>query len=110
MIIGFVGKCSNTLLRELDAASIKYEALPPHFIVIMKCDEAFRIAKVAIPAVAPVVSAWLQKHRARRALLTMKNNTLVPLEGKTIEDMKRLFATAKNMVIMEAQPSDSDSL
>jgi len=40
----------------------------------------------------------------------MMNNTIEPLEGKTIEDMKRLFATAKNMVIMEAKQSESDSL
>jgi hypothetical protein len=110
MIIGFVDKCSNTLLRELDAAGIKYKAHTPEFIVIIKCNEAVQIAKVAIPAVVPVVSAWLQQHSARRALLTMRNNTIEPLEGKTLEDMKRLFVTAKNMVIMETQQSDSESL
>ena len=94
----------------MDGAGIKYEALPPHFIVIMKCDEAVRIDRMAIPAIAPIVFAWLHKRSARKALLTMKNNKLEPLEGKTIENMKRLFATAKNMVIMEAQQSDSDSL
>jgi hypothetical protein len=110
MIIGFVDKCSNSLLRELDTCGIKYEALPPQFIVIVKCDEAVQIAKAAIPAVAPVVFAWLYKQSARKALLTMKNNKIELLEGKTFEDMKRLIATAKNMVIMAAQQPDSDSI
>ena len=110
MIIGFVDKCSNSLLRELDTCGIKYEALPPQFIVIVKCEEAVQIAWGPTPVVAPVIYVWLHKHHARKALLTMNDNKIEHLEGKTIEDLERLFASAKNMVIMEAQQPGSDSI
>lgn len=101
MIIGFVGKCSNSLLRELDAAGIKYEALPAQFIVIMKCEEAVQTAWVATPTVAPVIYVWLHKRNSREALLTMNDNIIEHLEGKTMEDIERLFKIAKNIVVMD---------
>jgi hypothetical protein len=108
VIIGLIGIGSDSLLRAFDAAGIEYETRPPQPGVIMNSGDAVKIAEVAIPAVALVVSAWLHERSSRKAMLTMKDNKIEHLEGRTVEDIERLFKIAKKIMIMETKKPGSN--
>jgi hypothetical protein len=106
MIIGLIGNGSDNLLREFDAAGVQYERRPPQPGVIMNSGDAVLIASSAISAVAVVLSAWLNARNSRNAILTMKDNKIERLEGKSVEDVERLLKVAKKIMVMETKKPD----
>ena len=107
MVVDIVGKGSETLLQAFDSAGIEYERRPVQPGVIMNAGDAVKIAEVAIPAVALVVAEWLHERSTRKAMLTMKDGKIEHLEGRTVDDIERLFKIAKRAVIAETKKPDS---
>jgi hypothetical protein len=108
IIIGLIGDSTGTLMQALAAAEIKFQKRPPEVVVIMECDEAIQISKTAVSATAAVAHAWLNERNSRKALLTLQNNTIERLEGRTAEDIQQLFRSAKYVVMIETQKPGSD--
>ena len=103
MFISLLGKGSETLLHDFDAANISYVVHHPPVGVIMNAGETIEILQVVIPSVALVVAAWINGRSSRKAILTMKDNKIEHLEGRTVEDIESLMKMAQKIMIIETK-------
>lgn len=107
MIITLVGKGARTLLTDLDAAGVAYESHHPQPGVIMNAGDAVSVLKIAIPAVATVIFAWLKYAPTRKAKITKTDGTVLQAEGRSVEEVQELLLTAKAIMILDAKNPDS---
>jgi hypothetical protein len=107
MIIKLVGKGSQTLLADFDAAGIVYETRPPQPGVIRNSGDAVKIAELAISAVATVLVAWLKYAPTRKAMITTKDGAILQAEGRNVAEVEQLLVSAKTIMVMDAKSPDS---
>jgi hypothetical protein len=108
MVITLVGKSSKTLLKEFDAAGIKYQSRPPQPGVIMNSGEPIIISS-SIAAVAAVIVAWIRYAPTRKVMITQPDGTIVQAEGRSPEEVEQLLISAKTIMALDAKKADSSS-
>jgi Effector Associated Constant Component 1 len=109
MFISLLGKDSKTLLQDFDAANVEYSVRRPRPGVIMNSGEVVEILSVAIPAVATVFVAWLNTRQTRKIIITLNDNTIVHVEGRSVAEVEKLLIIAKTIVAIDAKPPENKS-
>ena len=107
MIISLVGKGSQTLLADLDAAGVEYETRPIQPGIIMNSGDAIKILEIAIPVVATVIVAWIKYAPTRKAMITTKDGAVLQAEGRSVAEVEALMRAAKSVMILDAKKHDS---
>jgi hypothetical protein len=107
MIISLVGKGSQTLLADFDAAGVAYETRPPRPGVIMNSGDAVKIAEILIPVVAGVIVAWIKYAPTRKVMITLPDNTILQAEGRSVAELEQILIVAKTIMVMDAKSPDS---
>ena len=106
MIISLVGKGSQSLLADLDAAGVEYETRPMQPGVVMNSGDAIKILEIAIPVVATVIVAWIKYAPTRKAMITTKDGAILQAEGRSVAEVEQLLLVAKKVMIMDAKKAD----
>jgi hypothetical protein len=95
MIISLVGKQSRSLLADFDTAGLEYELLVPRSGVIMNAGEAASIAQAIISAATVVIVAWLKYAPTRKIMITLPDNTVVHVEGRSLRKSSNCYEVLK---------------
>ena len=106
MIIDLVGRHSRSLLSDFDAAGVSYAERHPQPGVMMNAGEWVEIASASIQAAGVVLAAWLHARNSRKVVLTMKDDKIEHLEGRSAEEIAALLKVAKKIVVMETKKPD----
>lgn len=106
MIISLVGRHSRSLLDDFDTAGVLYDERHPQPGVIMNAGEWVEIASASIQAAGVVLAAWLHARNSRKVVLTMKDDKIEHLEGRSADEIIALLKVAKKIVAMETKKPD----
>ena len=72
----------------------------------MNAGEWVEIASASIQAAGVVLAAWLHARNSRKVVLTMKDDKIEHLEGRSAEEIAALLKVAKKIVVMETKKPD----
>lgn len=69
--------------------------------------EVFSAVKEATPwgALAVVIVAWLKAKSSRKVIITTRDNTVVHVEGFSIEQVAKVLESAKDAAIIDVPPT-----
>jgi len=107
MRISLSGVGSDTLLTDLDGAGIKYVHRLPEPGQMMNAGELVEIAKVAVPAIATVLVAWISARASRKVTITLPDKKIVQVEGRSVQEVEHLLTLAQSVMVMETKKPDS---
>lgn len=71
--------------------------------------EVFSTLKDVTPwgALAAVIVTWLNTKSSRKVIVTMNNNTIVHIEGLSVEEVAEVLAAAKSAAIIDVPPKSN---
>jgi hypothetical protein len=106
MIISLLGIGSDTLLKDFDAAGIRYVRRLPPPGQIMNAGDAAEILAASVTGVALVLAAWLKNRPSRKVTITQKDNRIYQAEGRSVAEVEELLKGAKQIMALETKKPD----
>lgn len=99
-----------SFLGALDAAKIAYNETTGVPGTVMASGSTIFVeitAAVAAP-LAAVVVMWIRARASRKVILTMKENTVVHIEGYTAEQVQELLSRVDSLTAIDTRPTDDE--
>jgi hypothetical protein len=99
MLISLIGKHSDSLCAEFDAADIAYLRCRPVAGDIRKYGQSVEIVASSISSVLAVATAfksWMRAKRSRKIFMTARNDRVFEAETLSIDEIAHLLATGRS--------------
>lgn len=98
----------DSFLQALDAAGITFEEEKPEAGQIMASGALVTVAQTAAiaGAIASVLVAWIKARASRKIILTLKDGTIVHLEGESVERVEELVPLVQRADVIDTEASD----
>jgi len=99
----------KTFLQALDEAEIPYQEVRPELGQILACGAVVTIAQTAAVAgaIASVLVAWIRARASRKIILTLKDDTIVHLEGEPVDRVEELLPLVKRADVIDTESDES---
>lgn len=100
-----------SFLRALTAAGIPHEELRSEPGHVMAAGTLIAVAQTAAFAgpIATVLVTWLKGRASRKVILTLRNRTIVHLEGYSVDQVRELLPLVEHASVVDTEPSEQSS-
>jgi hypothetical protein len=102
----------DSFLTALDEQGIQYNSrtfFPPGEIMASGAFIEIAQAVASSAALAGVAVAWIKARASRKIIITRQDGQSVHLEGYSVADAEKIFATAVRVAVIDTKPPDTSS-